>query len=78
MNIDHRKLVANIMKASLKIATEHRRGPANFVRIPHNMLEKFPTREITGINIHEDIDLVGEIIVGRIDNDFIAEEKITI
>lgn len=77
-NIDYRKIVAQILKASLKIAIEHRRGPANFIRIPNYMLENFPTKEVAGINIHDDIDLTGAIIVGRIDNDFIAEEKITI
>lgn len=76
--IDYRKIVTAIMKANLKIAVDHKKGPANFVRVPISLLALFPDREIAGIPVHDDSDLHGTIIVGRIDNDFIAEEKITI
>ena len=78
INIEYRKLVSSILKTSTKIAMDHRRGPANFVRVPHSLLEMFPSREIAGIPVYDDIDLKGSIIVGRIDNDFITEEKITL
>jgi hypothetical protein len=78
INIEYRKLVTSILKTSTKIAMEHKRGPANFVRVPHSLLEMFPGREIAGIPVYDDIDLEGSIIVGRIDNDFITEEKITL
>jgi hypothetical protein len=78
INIEYRKLVVSILKASTKIAVDHRKGPANFVRVPHYLLEMFNDREIAGIPVYSDIELENLIIVGRIDNDFIAEEKITI
>jgi hypothetical protein len=78
INIEYRKLVSSILKTSTKIAMDHRRGPANFVRVPHSLLEMFPSREIAGIPVYDDIDLKDSIIVGRIDSDFITEEKITL
>jgi hypothetical protein len=78
INIEYRKLVASILKTATKIAIDHRKGPANFVRVPHSLLEMFPDREIAGIPVYLDSDLENSIIVGRIDSDFIAEEKITI
>jgi hypothetical protein len=78
INLEYRKLVVSILKASTKIAVDHRKGPANFVRIPHSLLEMFSDREIAGIPVYTDAELEGSILVGRIDGDFIAEEKITI
>lgn len=78
INIEYRKIVTAILKANLKIAKDHKKGPANFVRVPYSLLDMFPTREIAGIPVHDDSDLHDSIIVGRIDANFIAEEKITI
>ncbi len=78
INVEHRILVSSILKSSLKIAMDHKKGPANFVRVPTSLLEMFPNREVAGIPVYDDTELKGSVIVGRLDNDFIAEEIITI
>jgi hypothetical protein len=56
---------------------DHRRGPANFVRVPDSMVEKFPGREIAGIPVHGDVELQSSIIVGRLEESgFLVEETI--
>ena len=73
----YRILISKILRASTKIAIDHKRGAANFVRVPSDLRSTFPG-EIAGISVHEDIGLTGKIIVGRIDADFIAEETINL
>ena len=79
IDLGYRKLVAKILGASTKIAIDHKRGPANFVRVPDNLIEKFPGYEIAGIQVHGDLTLNEKIIVGRIDDSgFLAEEIINL
>ena len=79
IDLEYRKLVVKILKASTKIAIDHHRGPANFVRVPDNLIEKFPEYEIAGIQVHGDVTLNEKVIVGRIeDSGFLAEEIINL
>jgi len=79
VDTEYRKLVVLILKASTQIAVKHRRGPANFVRVPDSMIDKFSGREIAGIPVHGDIELQNTIIVGRFEESgFLVEETINI
>lgn len=79
VDTEYRKLVALILKASTQIAVKHRRGPANFVRVPDSMIEKFPGREIAGMSVHGDVELQSSVVVGRLEESgFLAEETINI
>jgi hypothetical protein len=79
IDTNYRKMVAKILKASTKIAIDHKRGPANFIRVPDNMIEKFPGYNVAGITVHPDITLTETLIVGRLDDSgFIAEETINL
>jgi hypothetical protein len=79
IDLEYRKLVVKILRASTKIAIDHQKGPANFVRVPDTIIDKFPGNEIAGIPVYSDIELNETIIVGRIDQTgFITEETINI
>jgi hypothetical protein len=79
IDLEYRNLVAKILRASTKIAIDHQRGPANFVRVPDTIIDKFPGYEIAGIQVHGDLTLNESVIVGRIDDSgFIVEEIINL
>jgi hypothetical protein len=75
MEIEKRKLIAEILQAGLKVAMHERRGPANYVKLPPliNIGEEL---ELAGMRIERDNNLVGKFIVGRDVDKFEIEQEV--
>lgn len=74
-----RKVVLEVLKASLEIAIKYKKGPANFVRMNTQLYEKFLLKDIAGITVYEDVSVDDDtVVVGRLESSFIEEVKIKI